>query len=227
MAWLPDGVRTEVVAAGSPLQRVHWQDRGPLWFGPAPGDPPSSRWDAPAGEFRTLYCALELKGSFVESVLHRPAGRIIKLESILRRAWTTFHFGRDLRLAQLHGAGLLANGVDLPLVAEGSYRRTRELALAIWQADPSVDGISYRSGHNDSEICVALFDRVPLSAIRIDRTISLRELAPGEITALLLEHGAVLDTSAAIPDYGDWLEEERRATTLRRLFAPPAPPSTG
>ena len=73
----PRGLLAEVLPAGSVVVRVHHLAHDAVWFGPRSGVPPQYRFDALGGEYRTLYCAARLTAAFVESVLRRPAGRII------------------------------------------------------------------------------------------------------------------------------------------------------
>ena len=58
----PSGLRETLVPAGSRIVRVHRLENGALWYGPARGEPPVYRFDAQAGEYRTLYCAEKLTG---------------------------------------------------------------------------------------------------------------------------------------------------------------------
>lgn len=65
------GLRAVTLPAGHGLVRVHALNRGPVFFGPAPGSRPQNRFDAPDQEYRVLYAAEHLEGAFVETALRR------------------------------------------------------------------------------------------------------------------------------------------------------------
>jgi hypothetical protein len=109
-ALFPRGMRAEVLPAGSVLVRVHHLAHDAVWFGPRPGLPPQHRFDAPAGEYRTLYCAARLAGAFVESVLRKPAGRIVTRAYVEERGWSEITARRALRLVKLRDEGLHWHG---------------------------------------------------------------------------------------------------------------------
>jgi len=192
----PRGVLTEVIPAGSAIVRVHHQAYSPLWFGPQPGVPPQHRFDAPNGEYRTLYCAARLAGAFVESVLRRP-GRIVSRAYLEERVWSELTVRRTLRLAKLRDEGLHWHGTDAAISASHDYTVPRRLAVALYTAFPDIDGVTYRARHNNGEVCYALFDRVST------------DLLPGapqrfaekgaEIDRLMALHGALFDTGPPVP----------------------------
>ena len=72
---LPKRIPVAVIPAGSILWRVHRRAHHPLWFGPAPA--PTSRFDAPAGEFGTCYFA-ETPGVAVLETLVRGSRRVLR-----------------------------------------------------------------------------------------------------------------------------------------------------
>lgn len=152
------GLLEDTIAAGQGLARVHRLTNGAIWFGPSPGNPPEYRFDAPSGEYRTLYCARELTGAFVETVLRR-ARRIIARPFVEERGWTMLAPTRDLRLAKLYDEGLVHHGVTADICAGDDYAASRRFAADLYAAFPEVDGIAYRARHNNGQICYALFDR--------------------------------------------------------------------
>jgi RES domain len=194
----PRGVLAETLPAGSVLIRVHHQARSPLWFGPKPGIPPQHRFDAPSGEYRTFYCAARLAGAFVESVLRKPAGRVVARAYVEERAWSELTVRRALRLAKLRDEGLHWHGTDAAISASNDYTAPRRLALALYTVFPEVDGIAYRARHNNGEVCYALFDRVAAG-----------DLVPGKpqhfaahrdvVDQLMALHGALFDTDPPVP----------------------------
>jgi hypothetical protein len=184
--------------AGTGIHRVHWADKGPVFFGPKPGLPPANRFDAPAGEYRTLYAAERFEGAFVETVLRDPARRIIDPANVAARAWTVVALRRDVVLAKLFDEGLRWHGVDGAVSTIADYRLPRAVALALFSRFPGLDGVAYRSRHNDGQVCYAIFDRVHAA-----------ELDPGPPAPLahrmdlaervIREHGGALDRSAPVP----------------------------
>lgn len=151
--------------AGTTLHRVHRAAHAPLFFGPGPGEPPRSRFDAPAGEFRTLYLACGLAGAFVETLLRNPALRLVAREEVTKRRWSLVRCAAPLRLVRLLGEGLSALGTTAA-VSTGPYAVSRAWALALWRHRERPDGILYLSRHDTDQHCVALFDRpgLPLEA---------------------------------------------------------------
>jgi hypothetical protein len=198
MALFPRGMLAETIPAGSVLIRVHHRARDPVWFGPPPGMPPQHRFDAPAGAYRTLYCAARLAGAFVESVLRRPSGRIVARAYVEERAWTELTTLRAFRLAKLCDEGLHWHSTDAAISASHDYTEPRRLASALYAVFPEADGIAYRARHNNGEICYALFDRV-----------AVEDLMPGEprpfaanrpaVDQLMALHGALFDTDPPVP----------------------------
>lgn len=195
---LPDECLIAHLQAGSLISRVHWRANDPFWFGPAPGDLPGGRFDAPAGEFRTLYAAQEVAGAFAESVL-RKANRIISRKLVEKRAWSVLAVKRDLELALLYGPGLAWHGVTNDICAGDDYAASQALALAFHGR--GLDGIAYRARHNNDEICCALFDRVAPSDLELVET---RNFADERTLtdALMRQHGAVWDPGTRLPDLG-------------------------
>ncbi len=193
---LPDNCPVVRLDPGSALVRVHHKDNGPIWFGPAKGVPPGSRFDAPAGEFGTLYVADTLTGAFVETVLRR-ASRIIARPAVNTRAWSVLRPKRELTLVQMHGEGLVYLGVTGDICAGDDYGASQAMALALYEKFP-LDGIAYRARHNNDQICYALNDRVAAGDLEVVETSRFED--HGSVAdALLRRHGAVWDPTTAIP----------------------------
>lgn len=197
-ARFPSGLRSVTLDTGDIIVRVHRKSHGPKFFGPPPGSPPASRFDAPAGQFRALYAAQRLEGAFVETVLHRPANRIVRRAFVDERMWTPLRLKRPLVLAKIMDEGLLFHGVDASITAVDDYAPSRALALALFEDYPRLDGLAYRSRHNNGEICYAVFDRV-LPTDLVEMTGQRFEDHPDRVDQLMRLHGAVFDTSAPIP----------------------------
>lgn len=197
-AQFPRGVLAEIIPVGTIIVRMHHESRGPLWFGPRLGIPPQHRFDAPGGEYRMLYCAARLAGAFVESVLRKPAGRIVARAYVDERVWSELTVRRMLRLAKLRDEGLHWHGTDAAVSASDNYATSRRLALALHATFPAIDGLAYRARHNNGEICYALFDRVSVADLVPGAPQRLSEHS-GVVDQLMALHGALFDTDAPVP----------------------------
>lgn len=196
-ARFPAGLLPMQLDAGEIIVRIHRKGQGAVFFGPGAGKPPQNRFDAPAGEYGILYAARRLEGAFVETLLRRPAGRIVRRDYIEERQWTPLRLERPVILAKIMDEGLLFHGVDASVSASDDYAPSRVLALDLYNDFPSIDGLAYRSRHNNGEICYALFDRV-LSSDMVELPSHLFENNRTRVDELVRLHGAVLDTSAPI-----------------------------
>ena len=197
-AQFPRGVLAEIIPVGTIIVRMHHESRGPLWFGPRPGISPQHRFDAPGGEYRMLYCAARLAGAFVESVLRKPAGRIVARAYVDDRVWSELTVRRMLRLAKLRDEGLHWHGTDAAVSASDNYAASRRLALALHAAFPEIDGAAYRARHNNGEVCYALFDRVSAADLAPGAPQRLSEHS-GVVDQLMALHGALFDTDMPVP----------------------------
>jgi len=194
----PNGLKSVPLPAGMEIVRVHWTNKVPIWFGPAPGNPPASRFDATGGQYRTLYAAEALVGAFVETILHKPGGRIVRRAFIEQRAWSTLRLKRDLVLAKLYDDGLLWHGTDAAISASDSYSEPRRVAFALHEEFPALDGLAYRARHNNGAICYALFDRVAASDLEVVATTKFED-DKARVDMLMTEHGAIYDVSPPVP----------------------------
>lgn len=194
----PRGLLAEVLPVGSVMVRVHHLAQSAVWFGPRPGGPPQHRFDAPAGEYRILYCAARLAGAFVESVLRKPAGRIVARAYVEERGWSELTTRRVLRLAKLRDEGLHWHGTDAAISASNDYSLPRRMAHALYTAFPEVDGIAYRARHNDGEVCYALFDRVSPADLILGPPQRFAEHR-AVVDQLMALHGALFDTDPPVP----------------------------
>lgn len=193
---LPDDCLVVRLPAGTRITRVHWRTNGPLWFGPSPGDPPGNRFDAPAGEYGTLYGAQELKGAFSETVL-RKAARIIAWPIVEKRSWSVLELQREVVIAQLHGDGLAWHGVTAEICTGYDYGPSQALSLAFH--GKGLDGIAYRGQHNNDQISYALFDRVEPAALHVVETHHFADV-PKEAQKLVDDHKAAWDPMLPLPD---------------------------
>lgn len=194
----PNGIRTQVLPAGSTIFRIHQQNQGPIWFGPKPGDRPAHRFDATGGEYHVMYAAGSLDGAFVETVLRgKTRAKILARAFLDQRAWTELRVKRDLILVKLYDDGLLWHGTDASVSACDSYAVPREIAGSLHAEFPRADGITYRARHDNGEICYALFDRVVVDDLDAGSPALFTEHG-GQIEVLMRKYGAVLDDTPRV-----------------------------
>ncbi len=98
---------------------------------------------------------------------------------------------------KLYDEGLFWHGTDASISAMPSYAKSREVALAAFREGPDLDGIIYRSRHDNGEMCFALFDRVTSSDLDPGRTRFFYE-QPHICDSLMVKYGAVYDTSPPV-----------------------------
>jgi RES domain len=156
---LPKRLPMRRVRAGTPWMRIHAQGRNALWFDPRCGRVPIHRFDDPAGQFRVCYLGTNVEVCFAETFLRNPPVRILALDDLSARNIATVEVRRDLRLVPLHGSSLVRLGATAELASGGDYEISQLWSRALWEHSNQPDGILYRSRHDDSALCVALYDR--------------------------------------------------------------------
>jgi hypothetical protein len=170
--------------------RIHAQARNSLWFGPARGQPPIHRFDDTAGRFRVCYFGITLEVCFAETVLRNPPVRILALDDLAGRLVATVEVRRDLRLVPVHGSSLARLGVTAEVATGGDYALSQLWSRVLWEHSDQPDGILYRSRHDDSALCVALFDRAK-DALAVVGDCSLAEDSK-QLARLLRRYGLAL-----------------------------------
>lgn len=144
--------------AGTPLSRIHLRTRGALYYGPRTDPARRGRWDAPDDSFGVCYLAETAHLAFAETFLRDLALEEIGSATLGERSLALVHPVRDLRLAQMHGAGLHRMQATAAVV-QASYDRTWAWAQSIHGHPARVDGVRYRARHDDDSLAVAVFDR--------------------------------------------------------------------
>lgn len=153
-----------VVPAAGKLHRVHQVVHGPIFFGPAIDPttgvrgPPTYRFDSASGAFGVFYCAADIEGAFVETVMRNPQMRLVSRHYVRLRAATEVTCSRDLRLVDLTGRGLSTVGLTND-ISTGPYGTCQAWADYLWSHRDQPDGLAYRSRHNPAQICYAIFER--------------------------------------------------------------------
>ena len=149
------------------LVRISWPGKSLFWS-PDRGSDPRARFDAPGGEFQVHYSAYDFAGAFVEALLRQEQLPYLTWSDIVRREVSILTLTRPIRVMPMYGRQL-SQMKATAAVASGAYAVSRQwsLALSQWKnADGPLDGILYPSRHDDTMLCVALFDRAA-SAIQV------------------------------------------------------------
>jgi hypothetical protein len=141
------------------LWRVHPASFDPIWFGPAAGDPPKGRFDAPCGEYGICYFGATSGVSIMETLVRGRKMSVIKPTELHDRALSSLSVATPLTVLQLEGKGLASFEISADAVSRGDYRSCQDLARRVYAEFDVVDGIQYRSRWDTSELCWAIFDR--------------------------------------------------------------------
>jgi hypothetical protein len=116
------------------------------------------RFDAPANQYGVLYVAADLHGAFIETFGRRLGFRLLLMQDFAVRRLSRVTQSRPLRLVDLTGPGLSRIGADSRLTT-GDYDLSQRWALALHEHPDRPDGLLYRSRHDPSRLCAAIFDR--------------------------------------------------------------------
>ena len=127
------------------------------------------RFDAPEGEFGTLYAAFDFTTAFVETVLrdsarHQPAGGLVILDYRALEQRRVIQLGagaesRPICLIKLYDDGLAAAHTDNQIASRDHYPTTQRWSQAFHGHPVGADGIVYMSRYMGSTRSVVLFDR--------------------------------------------------------------------
>lgn len=112
-----------------------------------------------SGRFRVCYFGTTVAVCFAEMFLRNPSVRILALDDLAGRSIATVEVRRDLRLVPIHGPSLARLGETAGLASGSDYVASQILSRALWEHNDEPDGILYRSRHDDSALCVALYNR--------------------------------------------------------------------
>ncbi len=180
-----------VLPTATTFTRVHHLVNGPIHFSPGRGRPAQGRFDSAVGTFGVLYVALTFSGALVETLLRKPASRLISIDDLSRRGVAALVANRDLKLVDLRGPGLQRLGLD-GTINTGPYENCGLWADA-WFAHPErPDGLLYRSRHDPGEACVALFERDDLVVTVTHDPVPLRSVMP-QVAEVLHRYGKGLE----------------------------------
>lgn len=149
---------------------------------------PVARFNAPAGEYGTMYLGSELACCFVETFgrLDTAAGTTVRSVSqaqLLAACLSEIVPTRALVLVDLTGPGLRRLDADARLCA-GNHAEARPWGRAFWAHPAQPDGLLFPARHDPSLLSVALFDRAG-SAVQAGALGSLDALPLATLGALL------------------------------------------
>jgi hypothetical protein len=122
------------------------------------GDSGDFRFDAPDHQYGVCYAGENRACAFVETFTSRTHTCEVSETELALRSVSKITPRSSLKLLQLFGPGLSRIGADSRLPS-GSYELSQQWALAIHRHPARLDGIIYHSRHDDTLLCVAMFDR--------------------------------------------------------------------
>jgi RES domain len=118
----------------------------------------SGRFDSPAQGYGILYVGADPYASWIECYGRTHGAKGVSEIVLKQRNLFTIDSQRELVFADVTGNGLVKMGADARL-SSGSYVAARQWAQAIYDHPQAVDGIRYRSRHDDERYCYGIFDR--------------------------------------------------------------------
>ena len=187
---LPKHLPLTRVKTGSRWMRIHAEGSNALWFGPGAGRQPTHRFDDPTARFRVCYLGTTIGVCFAETFLRNPPVRILALDDLAGRSIATVEVRRELRLAPIHGSNLARLGVTAELASGSDYERSQLWSRALWEHSDRPDGVLYRSRHDDSALCVAVFDRARAGLVIVRDDCLTQD--PQQLARLLRRYGVGL-----------------------------------
>jgi hypothetical protein len=142
------------IPAGKTLIRIHRRELGALYFGGGH----DNRFDAPDGGYGVCYMAQTLEGAFAETCLRNAGDCFVTRDFLAERVFSVVPVAGTLRVVALHGPGLIPIGATAA-VTSGDYRVARRWSAALHAHPDGIDGIAYFANHDNTQLCVALFER--------------------------------------------------------------------
>ena len=135
--------------------RIHATARAALVFGRIA----QWRFDAPGKEYGVLYVGEDAHCAFVETFGHTTGATSLVSEDLLRqKSLATITPKGTLTLVDLTAQGLTTLGADNRLCT-GDYKLGQRWSKAFYDHPKKPDGICYRSRHDPSKLCAAIFER--------------------------------------------------------------------
>lgn len=171
----------EIDLSVTPLLRIHWRHRGPVYYNRQSTSSTVFRFDAPNNEYGVLYAASTFEACMAETLMRGrfrgvDAGmpHVIDEKAITDRCVAVLEMenARPLRLADLTQP-LWQLGFDTQVLSTPNYFAPNRWSAALHDNEASVDGIYFHSRFANS-VSVALFsDRAIL--VQKGNTVPLNE----------------------------------------------------
>lgn len=177
---------------GERLVRVYTLGRAPLFFGPAPGAPPTGRWDSADGLFGTCYLADTRHPciAFAERFLRDPRRTLVPEAELRLAGISLIEIAAPIPIVPFHGSALKRLGASAA-VPHGDHRESRPWARALHEHPDSPNGVRWRSRIDDDGFALALFDRAR-RALRLLDTEPLLEARIFDLEECLERYGAAV-----------------------------------
>jgi hypothetical protein len=120
----------------------------------------SGRFNASDGSFGVLYAAWTVRGAFAEAFLREP-GRTVLLPALVEtRSYASFQALRPLQVVRFYGRWMAPLGATADVTSSApDYDAPQAWSAALFVHPSNVDGIAYYARHDNSELCIAMFDR--------------------------------------------------------------------
>jgi RES domain len=141
------------------------------------------RFDSPGQGYGILYVGEDVYASWIECYGRSHGARGVSEMVLKQRDLYEIESQRPLVFADVTGSGLVKLGADSRL-SSGAYATARQWAQAIHDHPQKVDGIRYRSRHDDARYCYGIFDRCA-NVIREKNTGNLLESNPKLLAKIL------------------------------------------
>lgn len=173
-------------------RRIFRLEHTPVYFGWSP----DRRFDPPTPAYRVLYVASDAHGAFIETLGHQTGLRLITMSALQSRGVVILRCRTPLRLVDLTGAGLAQLGADERLCA-GVYPMAQRWSLALFPHPTKPDGLFYRSRHDPSRSCAAIFHRAARK-VTVDHQLALIDPQLSSVLADILRtygFGLIGDTT--------------------------------
>jgi RES domain len=116
------------------------------------------RFDSPAQGYGILYVGADIYASWIECYGRTHGAKGVSELGLRQRDLYTIDSNRPLVFADLTGSSLVKMGADARL-SSGAYTVARQWAQAIYEHPQRMDGVRYRSRHDDARYCYGIFDR--------------------------------------------------------------------
>jgi RES domain len=171
------------------IWRLHWEEPNEVAVRAATA-PPRYRFDDPRSEYGVTYGNLDIIGAFLE--VYGDTQRIDSAQRGRRR--TRLESTREILLVDLDNAATQkAFGLDSRIASSRQYATTQHWSRAWHDWYPEVDGIRYRSRHENDTLNLCLFlDRCG-SDMTIGESGRLQDLDRRDLLGLVAPYRITVD----------------------------------